>query len=140
MFNSYNKTLIILRGSSGSGKSSFANFLSKRLCGIVSNHEADDFFMLEDKYIFNAKDLPHAHFACLSQTEFDMKDNVGTIIISNTSTRESEIQPYLDLAAKYNYQVVSLVVENRHGGTSQHSVPVDTIKKQKERLMQSIKL
>ncbi len=62
------------------------------------------------------------------------------VIVSNTSTSEKEIKPYLDLANDYGYQVVSLVVENRHGNDSIHSVPQETRDAQERRLRNSLKL
>ena len=68
-----------------------------------------------------------------------MRDNLinpqfyPEIVVSNTSTTEKEMQPYIDLAKKYDYKVTSLIVENRHGGKSIHSVPEETIEKMKQR-------
>jgi hypothetical protein len=55
------------------------------------------------------------------------------IVVSNTSTTEKELQPYLDLANEYGYKVVSLIVENRHGNSNVHSVPQETLQKMKDR-------
>ena len=55
------------------------------------------------------------------------------IVVSNTSTTERELQPYLDLANEFGYTVVSLVVENRHGNTNVHDVPQETLQKMKDR-------
>jgi hypothetical protein len=55
------------------------------------------------------------------------------IVVSNTFTQEWEMQPYFDMAAKHGYRVVSLIVENRHGNQSIHSVPPETIEKMKNR-------
>ena len=55
------------------------------------------------------------------------------IVVSNTFTQEWEMKAYMDLAAKYGYQVVSLIVENRHGNSSIHNVPDETIEKMKSR-------
>lgn len=48
------------------------------------------------------------------------------------------MKPYLDMAEIYGYRVVSLVVENRHGNSSVHGVPEETMKKMEDRF--SIKL
>ena len=55
------------------------------------------------------------------------------IVVANTSTTESEIQPYMDLAKIHGYKIISLVVENRHGNTNVHNVPDETLMKMKER-------
>jgi predicted kinase len=135
------KTLILLRGLPGSGKSTFANYM-------FSNNifEADQYFYDEDKkYNFDASKLHLAHKYCQLRVEHAMEDNlisggwdVSEIVVSNTSTTEKELEPYLELAKKYDYQVVSLIVENRHSGVSKHNVPIETIEKMKNRF--SIKL
>ena len=135
------KVLILLRGLPGSGKSTFANYM-------FSNNifEADQYFYDEDSnYNFDASKLHDAHKWCQSRVERAMECNLDTegqyyseIVVSNTSTTEKELEPYLELAKKYDYQVVSLIVENRHSGVSKHNVPVETIERMKNRF--SIKL
>lgn len=60
-------------------------------------------------------------------------DFFSEIVVSNTSTTEKEMQPYLDLAKEFGYTVVSLIVENRHGNSSVHGVPKETLEKMKNR-------
>ena len=135
------KILIILRGLPGSGKSSFANFIWQS--GVI--FEADQYFYdNEGNYVFDASKLGAAYRDCQLRVEQAMKDHETTpqyypeIVVSNTSTTEKELQPYIDLADKYGYKVVSLIVENRHGNKSVHNVPDETIEKMKDRF--SIKL
>jgi predicted kinase len=133
------KLLILLRGLPGSGKSSFAQYM-------FSNNvfEADQFFYDENgNYNFDASKLHAAHLDCQGRVETLMQASDSSqygqeIVVSNTSTTESELKPYLDLAAKYDYKVVSLVVENRHGNKSVHGVPEETMEKMRNRF--SIKL
>jgi predicted kinase len=135
-------TIILLRGIPGSGKSTFANYM-------FSNNifEADQYFYDEKglNYNFDASKLHLAHKWCQLRVEHAMEDNLESngmyfseIVVSNTSTTEKELEPYLELAKKYDYQVVSLIVENRHSGVSKHNVPAETIEKMKNRF--SIKL
>jgi len=135
------RTLILLRGLPGSGKSTFANYM-------FSNNifEADQYFYDEDRnYNFDASKLYEAHKWCQLRVEHAMEDNLESngmyfseIVVSNTSTTEKELEPYLKLAKKYDYQVVSLIVENRHGNKSVHNVPEETLLRMKNRF--SIKL
>jgi predicted kinase len=134
-----NKVLIILRGLPGSGKTSFAKYM-------FSNNvfEADQYFYdSQGNYNFDATKLPDAHKNCQKQVEELMQMSETTqygqeIVVSNTSTTEKELQPYLDLAKLYGYKVVSLIVENRHGNASVHGVPAETIEKMRDRF--SVKL
>lgn len=134
------KVVIILRGVSGSGKSFVAEWLRKAISysGICS---ADNYY-LDQKgvYKFDLSKIGDAHKYCRECFEGYLNAQFSPIIVSNTNTSEKEIQPYLDLAAKYNYKVISLVVENRHGNKNIHSVPEETLQKQEQRLKNSIKL
>ena len=129
------KTLIIIRGIPGSGKST----LAKLLVPEEQIFEADKFWYdKEGNYNFDMTRLYQAHMWCQQELEFAMEGNYDRLVISNTTTTEKEIQPYLDLAKKYDYRAVSLIVENRHGNESVHNVPIEVIDKMKDRF--SIKL
>jgi hypothetical protein len=43
------------------------------------------------------------------------------------------MEDYLKLAEKYEYKVVSLIIENRHGGQNVHGVPEDKLQIMKDR-------
>lgn len=130
------KTLFLLRGLPGSGKST----LAAQLWNKFVHFEADKFWYdSEGKYNFDIKRLNEAHKWCQDQVETAMKDSkvnslfYTDIVVSNTLTTEKELAPYLALAEKYGYRVVSLIVENRHGNSNIHNVPEETLKKMKER-------
>jgi hypothetical protein len=55
------------------------------------------------------------------------------IAVSNTFTQEWEMGDYFKLAEKYGYKVVSLIIENRHGGQNVHGVPEDKLQIMKNR-------
>jgi predicted kinase len=126
------KELILLRGLPGSGKST----LAKSLDGI--HIEADQFFMIDGEYRFDASKLKDAHNYCFTRTKSYMyihssKDTAERIIVSNTFTQEWEMKPYFELAEKNGYRVYSLIVENRHDGVNQHGVTADKLEQMKNR-------
>jgi len=126
------KELILLRGLPGAGKSTFA----KSLDGI--HIEADQFFMVDGEYRFDASKLKEAHNNCLTRVKSYMyiysdKDTAEKIIVSNTFTQEWEMQSYFDIAEKYGYRVYSIIVENRHGSKSVHDVPAEKLEQMKNR-------
>lgn len=131
-----NKTLYIVRGLPGSGKSTFAKELQSAFS--ARYYEADMFF-IDDKgnYNFDASKLYNAHQWCQHCVRNAMTSNVD-VIVSNTSTTEKEVKDYTDMAAEHGYRVVSLVVENRHGGINTHNVPADKLKQMRDRF--SLKL
>lgn len=133
--NSKGKTLFIVRGLPGSGKSTFAEMLAEKM---VNWFEADMFFEHAGEYKFEPKRLPAAHGWCQLKVETAMQEGFETVVVSNTFTRESELAPYVELATKYGYKVVSTIVENRHGGCSVHDVPLHTMEAMEKRF--SVKL
>lgn len=132
------KEVLIIRGASGSGKSTFAKLLTK-IAGRGIICEADEFFTVTGKD-FHYSLLNEAHEYCRNKFQQAIKDNIEIIIVSNTSTRESETKFYIDLAKEKGYKVTSLVVENINGTKNIHNVPEKTLADQKARLMASIKL
>ena len=132
--NGHKKSLVLVRGVSGSGKSTFAGeFLNSSF--LIST---DDFFMNEGKYEFNPEHLVANHQRCIDSVESEMKFRESvtestTIVVHNTFTRKWEMEPYIDLARKYGYNLYTIVVENRHGSSSLHDIPERAISDQKER-------
>jgi len=125
------KTLILVRGLPGSGKTTFAELIAAPMGAQV--YSADDFFMVEDKYCFDPNNLGKAHAYCQDRVLLGMLTNEATLIVANTFTIEKEMQPYFDMAANHGYKVFCIVVENRHGNPSIHAVPQETVEKMKGR-------
>jgi predicted kinase len=120
------KTLILVRGLPGAGKSTFA----KTLGGI--HIEADHYFMKDGEYKFDASKLKQAHEYCRTSTEGWMMEGYN-IVVSNTFTQEWEMEPYFRLAKDHGYRVICLIVENRHNGVNEHGVPADKLEQMKNR-------
>ena len=135
------KTLYILRGVSGAGKTTLAKTLEATLPDSKAI-AADDFWYLlgDGEYAFDISRLGEAHNWCKKRFLNCMNYDTKNVILHNTSTSDKEIQPYLDLALKYDYKVVSLIVENLHGNKSVHNVPDKTLLRQAGKLRESIKL
>ena len=127
------KSLYLLRGLPGAGKSTLAKKLGD------AHFEADMYFTNENgQYIFNGADIKKAHEWCQNEVQLAMILNHTSglnesIVVSNTFTQEWEMEPYYKLAETYGYRVFSLIVENRHGGENLHNVPEEKIKAMRER-------
>ena len=131
------KTLIILRGVSGAGKSTVAETIAGKAWPVF---EADKYHYQDGVYDWKPENMAVAHKWCQEQVREAMVCRIAKIIVSNTSTTEKELKPYIALADEHGYQVISLVVENRHGNDSIHNVPQETRDAQELRLRNSLKL
>ena len=118
-----NKTLYIVRGLPGSGKTTLATALVNHQDW---THAADDFFYDKNGiYEFNPELLPMAHANCHDAVEEDMDQGVSKIAVHNTFSQRWEVEPYYELAVKYGYFVVVIECQNNFG--SVHGVPQSSI-------------
>ena len=129
--------LLVLRGISGSGKSTLAGMLAQAFGGFAV--AADDFFIVDGIYNWDASKLGQAHSWCQNQADKNLSEG-KIVIVHNTLTSNKDLKPYEELAKKHDVKFVSLVVEKRHDGENEHGVPSDTLLKQSVKLMGSIKL
>ena len=90
--------LTILIGVTGSGKSTFTEYLLGEVC------EADSYPDLYQNGVIRHQLLSIAHETCIKQVEEYMKQGVP-VIQSNTNLDVRSIHPYLIIAQKYNYPV-----------------------------------
>lgn len=138
-------TLFLIRGLPGAGKSFLANLLSEN--GKYPVHSADAFFEDDEgNYNWDPRLIKDAHAWCLDCVRVEMNlsaihdrnhpdipSNLNKIFVANTFTQEWEMEPYFQLAEKYGYNIVTMIVENRHGGKNVHDVPDEPIKKMRDR-------
>jgi predicted kinase len=127
------KTLIILRGIPGSGKSTVAEFLSED--GKYPVCTTDDFFMKDGVYNFNISQIGIAHKVCQEKAQKMMESGHEKVFIANTNTTQKELNTYINMANDNGYRVMSLIVENRHGNTNEHNVPAATLEAMRNRFV-----
>jgi predicted kinase len=125
------KTLVIVRGLPGSGKSTFAARF-----GVV--RAADDFFEKDGVYNFDPSLLGAAHAACQAAVSDDI-NSVGFAVVANTFTQGWEFQPYIEIAEAFSASIV--VVDIFDGGLDDgalearnvHGVPREAIARMRAR-------
>jgi len=126
------KSLYLFRGLPGAGKTttveSFGIFIKN-----INWFEADFHFYENGVYIFDVSMLSFAHEKCKKGALNAMRLGKPQVAVSNTFTTEWEMEDYITAAKEFGYNVVSIIVENRHGNESVHGVPKETMAKMKSR-------
>jgi len=147
--------LVIMRGCSGSGKSTKAREIAEKwerdmqdvasaglLGGIAVICSTDEFFVDPEsgKYAFDLKGLTKAHAWNLGRAHQATSIGVGMVVIDNTNTQRWEFEAYLALAKRFGYEVEKITVGQFdesslkvYANRNKHKVPLDTIRKQANR-------
>lgn len=126
--------LVLVRGVSGSGKSTFARELQDNILGtrsildVPEIFEADLAFMDQGVYKFDWTKLGKAHDDCHK----GVKDRLlrgKPCIVANTLTREFELAPYFDITSQFEGLDVCVVDLYTQFGNV-HGVPPEVVNKQ----------
>lgn len=134
--------VVILRGVSGSGKSTVAKSLTAIVdVGRAVIVSADNFFVTpQGNYEFNGDKLGSAHEHCLNEFKSALTSGVELVIVDNTNTQHWEYQAYVKEAARFNYNVDYEMVGSlepemlvKYAERNSHSVPLDAIQRQAKR-------
>jgi deoxyadenosine/deoxycytidine kinase len=100
-----NLKLILIRGISGSGKTTYAKKLMQQDPSL-SHYEADMvFYNDKGEYKFNPSLIHQAHEWCQAKTREDLSKG-KSVIVSNTFTERWEMQAYLKMAEDYGAEVI----------------------------------
>ena len=127
------RSLIILRGLPGSGKSALAKLLSENNSWPIFS--VDDYFTdaHSGEYDFNFAKNHLAYKQCFERTESAMLNAISKIFLDNVFSLEWEMEPYFKLAAKMSYTVFVVTVENRHQGKNRHHISEEQLSKMAEK-------
>lgn len=121
------RELVLVRGLPGTGKSTLAKAMG------YFHIEADQFFTDDyGHYEYDRSMIAQAHEWCRSGclTALTHHKNVS-VVVSNTFTRLSEMQPYFDMAKDLNVPV--RVIEATGNFKNIHNVPKAVIEQMRER-------
>ena len=110
------KTLYIIRGLPGSGKTTLANQLSPN-CNVSS----DDFMVDEEgRYAHDPRRYPETHKKCEMQVFMWMEQDQPVIAVHNVFSPMKFMDPYVEMAHRYDYDVV--ILECQSNFLSEHAV------------------
>jgi predicted kinase len=118
--------LTLIRGLPGSGKSTMARKIAVETGAL--HVEAD--MWVDYSHRHESEAVKRAHAICQSQARRALAFG-GSVVVSNTFTRQWEMQPYLDMAHQYGAQVEIITATGDYG--SVHGVPESAIKAMRER-------
>lgn len=135
--------VILMRGVSGAGKSTWINNLKKTNPGVVVV-SADHFFLdSNNNYNFDPAKLSEAHGACLRTfISFALGNPDQTIVVDNTNTTPAECAPYMAIAAAYYHMAEIITLDcppEVAASRNVHGVPLKTVIAQHERLTRGAK-
>lgn len=138
------KVMILLRGCSGSGKTTYAHqLLQKEGAQHPGNHifSTDTYFIQSNgTYCFNHELLQEAHEWNQKLVQLASVEGRSPIFVDNTNTRLWEMREYAMIAVKYGYVLETLEPptpwffnEDILSRKTNHSTPRETIRKMLDR-------
>ncbi|MBP8083352.1 MAG: AAA family ATPase [Spirochaetes bacterium] len=129
----FDKSLFLLRGLPGAGKTAIAGILSEN--GKYPVFSIDDYFTddLTGDYTFDYKTNHLAYKHCEKMTFEALSSGFEKVFVHNTFTAEWEMEPYFKMASDFSYLIFVLTVENRHGGKNIHEISSDQLHKMAEK-------
>lgn len=100
----YVAKVIVMQGTSGSGKSTYAKKKANQpgLNSIIVS--ADDFFVTPTGYVFDASKLGVAHAMCFGDFIHELRTGTELVIVDNTNSTAVEIAPYMLGASAFGYE------------------------------------
>ena len=122
------KSLILLRGLPGSGKTTLAKVLSEGDKYPVFS--VDEYFTSETgEYRFEFEKNHLAYRQCEDRTRAAMLHGDEKIFLDNVFSLEWEMEPYFKMASEFNYRVFVMTLENRHGSSNIHGLSDEQLQK-----------
>jgi predicted kinase len=133
------KTLILLRGLPGSGKSTHAMFLADKAWNENNSftiRSTDKQFEINGVYTFNPRLLGVNHAKNQQLVEQDMLSGIDIIIVDNTNIKRNDFKFYVDAAERHGYKVVEEVIGKFDedfikicAERNTHGVPIEAIRR-----------
>ncbi len=132
MQETFDKSLIVVRGLPGSGKSTLAKLLSEN--GKYPVFSIDDYFTdVDGNYRFVFNENYKAYALCEMNCTQAMEAGLAKVFIDNVFSLDWEIEPYIKLAKEYSYSIFVMTVEKMHEGENIHGIELDQLQRMAEK-------
>lgn len=126
------KTVYIMQGASGSGKSTVAGRIAAGCAGsalLAKVYSTDDFFTKMSGYAFNPKRLGEAHAWNQDRFRNDLaKGDFDVLIVDNTNIKAWEARLYVEAAVAAGAAIVFVRCTGRFANA--HGVPPEVVERQ----------
>lgn len=122
------RTLVIIRGVPGAGKTSLAQLLAAlpRSVSVAADDYPGRYSLVgAGDHRFHEELNAAAHAWCLERVRDYLEMGCSVVAVHNTFVRAEEVVRYADLGDEYGYRVIVLEVQGRHG--SVHRVPEEVV-------------
>lgn len=129
--------LTLVRGLPGSGKTTFTKSLVKANGDNWAAIAADDYFVIDGTYTFDAARIGEAHAWCLERTR-DILSRGCNVVVHNTFSRRWEMQPYMELALNLGAKLTIITVnsdctDEELAARNEHGCPLPVIRAMRNR-------
>lgn len=118
------KVLYIIRGPFGTGKTEFANTMCNNVVSCW------DYYARYGKNKFDEKLKPYADDYCRESVLNLMKENVNNVAVTNSFSKNSDLEFYYQAANNYGYEVFSLLMDSKDFDKYKRDAPEDIVLKQ----------
>lgn len=126
------QAVICIRGAPGSGKTTLAKELERKIYDEPILAAADDFFEGQYGYEFDHKFIGAAHQYAVSKMNYALYHKIP-LIVHNTTTQFWELDTIFNLVDTFRVPLVIIDLHTQYGNV--HGVPDEKVAQMKERLV-----
>lgn len=118
------KILYIVRGPFGTGKTEFANTISDNVVSCW------DYYARYGQNKYDEKLKVHADEYCRTSVLNLMRDGIETIAVTNSFSKNSDLDYFYQEATNHGYEVFSLFMDEKDSDKYKRDAPEDVVLKQ----------